>query len=88
MRKIIIPNTLKFFNIEFKYLSKGIYKSEEMGNELYFDSYITKFPTGEQVKLQIIINHLVLLESKFCKTYEEALVILTSKVLPLTKLKA
>ncbi len=84
--KLDIPESLMFHGITFRRWFGGIYKSEELGEELYLDTAIMRLPTGDRVKVQILVNHLVSMESKHCKTYEEALKILEVKTKPFTKL--
>jgi hypothetical protein len=88
MKQLDIQDTLTFHGILFNRSSDGIYKSKEMGDELYLDSSIMRLPPNDidYVKLKIIVNHLVSLESKWYKSYKQALSVLEVKTKPFTKL--
>jgi hypothetical protein len=80
-----IPDTLEFHGVKFPRHFGGIYKSSELGDELYLDTIIQRLPNMDHVKVQIIVNHLVSMESKWCKTYAEALSFLEARTKPFTK---
>jgi hypothetical protein len=86
--KLDIPDTLEFHGVKFPRHFGGIYKSSELGDELYLDTIIRRLdhPELALVKVQIIVNHLVSMESKWCKTYAEALSFLEARTKPFTKL--
>lgn len=87
--KLDIPSQLSFHGITFNRVFGGIYKSEELKDELYLDTDVRRMgPAGDRVKVQILVNHLVVMESKLCKGYEEALSILETKTKPFLKLRA
>lgn len=98
--KLDIPQTLSFHGITFNRVvcavdaencstrrDGGIYKSEELKDDLYLDTDVRRMgPAGDRVKVQILVNHLVVMESKLCKKYEDALCILEGKTKPFLKL--
>ncbi len=92
--KLDVPDTLTFHGTSFRRHVDSIYKSEDLADELYLDTDTMQIPSvhrlilqnSERVKVQIIVNHIVAMESKWCKSYEEALSILEIKTKPFTKL--
>jgi hypothetical protein len=82
------PQTLKFHDVVFTKIFKGVYKSKQTNDELYIDSEVKTFgPAGEKVKILLIVNHLPIMESRWCNTYEEGIEILETQTKPFLKLK-
>ena len=85
--KLDIVSSLTLHGLTFNRVFGGIYKNEDIKDELYLDSAVQRMGVaGDRVKVQILVEHLVVMESKWCKTYEEAIQILEKKTKPFLKL--